>query len=430
MEALLEFLSFQDPSVRMVTLGAVILTASSALVGSFTFLKKKALIGDAVAHAVLPGVCLAFLLSGEKNPLLLIIGAFITGWLSLNIIDFVTNESKIKEDTAIALVLSVFFGFGILLLTFIQHGDYAEQSGLDHFLFGQAASLVGEDLIIFLSVGLLLIALILLFFKELTLISFDRQFAQTSGLPVKWLELLLTSMTVLAVVIGIQAVGVVLMAAMLITPPAAARYWTDYLPRMVLLAAIFGAFSGFSGALISYVSPAMPTGPWIVMVATTIALLSILFAPARGIIFKMKRQQENQLKILTENILKSFYHLGQKHQDMKHRYSFDEIHSIRPSIPKPRLKKGLRVLEKEGFLRKKENSYRLSAEGTEKGKRVVKLHRLWEVYLTEYLYLDPDHVHDSAETMEHVITPELEKKLEEMLNYPDRDPHDEEIPYT
>ncbi|BDC98880.1 iron chelate uptake ABC transporter family permease subunit [Persicobacter psychrovividus] len=429
MEALLEFLSFQDPSVRMVTLGAIILTASSALVGCFTFLKKQALIGDAVAHAVLPGVCLAFLLTGVKNPIYLIIGAFTTGWLSLQLINFISQHSKIKEDTAISLVLSVFFGFGILLMTFIQHGDYADQSGLDHFLFGQAASLVGSDLIIFLTVGLAIMALILLFFKELTLIAFDRDFASATGLPVKWLELLLTSLTVLAVVIGIQAVGVVLMAAMLITPPAAARYWTDHLPKMVWFATLFGAFSGFSGAMISYVAPSMPTGPWIVVIATTIALISILFAPNRGIIFKLRRQYENQHKILTENILKSFFYLGKNKEDIKKHYSAEALLEIRPNLGLRKLKKGLRSLQKDGYLINEKKGFRLSNEGVARAKRVVKLHRLWEVYLTTYLNLDPDHVHDSAETMEHVITPELEKRLEEKLDFPDRDPHDEEIPY-
>ena len=223
METFKEFFSFSDPSIVSVVVGAILLTASSAVVGTFTFLKKKALVGDAVAHSVLPGICLAFILSGTKNPIWMILGAFLTGWISLVIIDHITTKSKIKEDTAIALILSVFFGIGILMLTNIQHSGNPAQTGLDSFLFGKAAALVGQDLIVFGIVAVILIITVALFFKELKLIAFDSNYAKALGLPVKALDLLLTSLTVLAVVTGIQAVGVVLMAAMLITPAAAAR---------------------------------------------------------------------------------------------------------------------------------------------------------------------------------------------------------------
>ena len=149
MNSLLDFFSFQDPNIRFVALGSVILTASSAIVGTFTFLNKRSLVGDAIAHAVLPGICLGFILAGTKNPFYLIGGAFATGWVSLIAVDYITRRSRIKEDTAIGLVLSVFFGLGIVLLTVIQKSGNAAQSGLDHFLFGKAASLVGEDLYTF-----------------------------------------------------------------------------------------------------------------------------------------------------------------------------------------------------------------------------------------------------------------------------------------
>ena len=200
MDNFIYFFSFADPNVRYVVLGTVLIGISSAIVGCFTFLKKKALVGDAVSHSVLPGICLAFMIAGNKNPLILIIGAFATGWLSLVAIDFITARSKIKKDTAIGLILSVFFGFGILMLTVIQHSGNASQSGLDHFLFGKAASLVGDDLVIFSSMALVLIMSIVLLFKEFTIISFDQDFAQAIGFPVRALELALTTLTVLAVV--------------------------------------------------------------------------------------------------------------------------------------------------------------------------------------------------------------------------------------
>lgn len=422
------FFSFQDPNIRYVVLGSVLLAISAAIVGCFTFLKKRALIGDAVAHSVLPGVCLAFVISGTKNPFYLIIGAFITGWISLRFIDMVVRYSKLKEDTAIGLTLSVFFGIGILILTAIQHSGNANQSGLDSFLFGKAAALVGQDLAVFSAVSVLLLLVVGLLFKELTLLAFDENFGKAIGMPVKALELVLTTLTVLAVVTGIQAVGVVLMAAMLITPAAAARFWTDKLTTMVFLAALFGAISGITGAYISFVAPAMPTGPWVVMVISFIAMLSFFAAPKKGILYKLYQQRKHQQQILEENILKAFFHLGEAGQDFFSPRTTEELMGQRKFLP-GKLRQGIKKLASHGFLRRQGDSWELTPEGKNKGQRIVKLHRLWELYLTEYLRIAPDHVHDDAETIEHIITPEIEASLEKKLNYPTLDPHDEVIPY-
>lgn len=428
MEVLIEFFSFQDPNVVSVVVGAILLTASSAVVGTFTFLKKKALVGDAVAHAVLPGICLAFLLSGNKNPFFLIVGAFITGWISLVLVDTITARSKLKEDTAIALILSVFFGLGILMLTYIQHTGNAAQTGLQSFLFGKAAALVGQDLWVFGIVAVILIVTVILFFKELTLIAFDEHFAHAIGLPVRGLNLLLTSLTVMAVVTGIQAVGVVLMAAMLITPAAAARFWTDDVRLMTFLAALMGAFSGLSGAFVSYTAPTMPTGPWIVMIISMIAIFSFFFAPARGIISNTLRQRNQQAQIMQENLLKELYRLGEKEENHFQERSVQELIEKR-HFPKRPLKAALRQLKRRGYLTHHHGLWQLTQNGKAKGRRVVKLHRLWELYLSKYMKIEPDHVHEDAETIEHVITPELEAQLEALLDYPEVDPHDSKIPY-
>ena len=428
MEQFWEFLSFSEPNIRYVTFGSILLCSSAAVVGSFIFLKKKALVGDAVAHSVLPGVCLGFILAGNKNPVLLIAGAFLTGWLSLVIIDYISAKSKIKEDTAIGLILSVFFGIGILLLTYIQHSGNAAQSGLDHFLFGKAAAMVSSDLIVFSGIAFMLIIAVALFFKEFTLISFDIDFARTIGFPVRRLELVLTTLTVLAIVAGIQAIGVVLMAAILITPAAAARFWTDNLRKMVFLAAGFGGFSGLAGAFISYVAPAMPTGPWIVMVISVIALFSFFFAPRKGILMKFisRKKMENQIR--EENILKLLFQLGQKDGNYFQQRSVEEILARRPFKSK-QLITGLERLKKQGFLENGDGRWKFTMAGQKKGARMVKLHRLWEVYLTRYLRIASDHVHEDAETIEHIITPELEAKLEKLLKYPVKDPHQSDIPY-
>jgi len=311
MRSLIELFLAAGSNVRNVLIGSLLLTVTSSVIGCFTFLRKRALLGDAIAHSVLPGVGIAFMLSGTKNPILILIGAFVTGLISVYLMEYITSHSKIKEDTAIGLILSVFFGIGILLLTIIQHSGNASQTGLDSFIFGKAASLMEEDIYIFGGTSIVLLLTIFFFFKEFTLLAFDKNFAIALGLPVKTLEFMLTVVTVLAVVVGIQAVGVVLMAAMLITPAAAARFWSDRIVVMVFLASVIGAFSGVTGSLISYVLPAMPTGPWIVLTVSFIAIFSFVFAPHKGILSKLYLQKKYQTLMLEENILKALYHIGE-----------------------------------------------------------------------------------------------------------------------
>ena len=427
-DQILEFFSFQDVNIRYVALGTVLLGASSAIVGCFTFLRKKALVGDTIAHSILPGICLSFIIFKTKDPLMLLFGAMISGWISVYLVDYISAKSKIKPDTAIGLVLSVFFGVGILLLTYIQHSGNAAQAGLDKFLFGKAASLVQNDVITFGIVSVLLIGTIILFFKQFSLISFDINFAKTIGIPVRMFEVALSTLTVLAVAIGIQTVGVVLMAAMLITPAAAARFWTDKLKVMIVIASIIGSFSGLFGAFISYTAPSMPTGPWIVVVLSFIAIGSLLVAPKNGAISKIKRQQKNKQKILEDNILKLFYKLGEKENDFFKNRSITQLKNQR-EIEENKFLKGLKILKKKNLVIHINDQWVLTQEGKLAGMRIVRIHRLWELYLTTYLRIAPDHVHEDAETIEHIITPEMELKLEHLLDFPKKDPHHTEIPY-
>jgi manganese/zinc/iron transport system permease protein len=428
MNPFVEFFSFTDPNVRYVAFGSVLLTASSALVGTFTFLNKKSLVGDAIAHAVLPGICLGFILAGTKNPLALIVGAFITGWIAIVLMDVITTKTRIKEDTAIGLILSVFFGIGILMLTVIQKSGNAAQSGLDQFLFGKAAALVGTDLLAFVIVALILVVVVFIMFKEFSLLAFDKDYAVSIGWPVRKIQLVLTSLIVLAVVIGIQAVGVVLMAAILITPAAAARFWSNNIRVMLLLASIFGAISGLSGAFISYTAPSMPTGPWIVIVISFIAFFSFFLAPNRGVISRVFRQRKIRKTINDENVLKILYQLGEENKNYFIHRNTNEIirkrkydHSMLITI--------LKRLRRQGYVDQIRNLWCLTEAGKNRALRVVKIHRLWELYLTTYMHIAPDHVHEDADTIEHLLTPELEERLEQQLGYPKVDPHKSEIPY-
>ncbi len=428
MDQFLDFFSFSDPNVRLVTIGTVVLGASSAVVGSFAFLRKRALVGDAVAHAILPGIVLAFVMSNSKHPLVLLVGAFVTGWLALFSMEFFTNRTKLKPDTVIGLVLSVFFGVGILLLTAVQHSDIDNQSGLDKFLFGKAASMTQSDVITFTWLAILLLIVTIIFFKAFRVVAFNRDFAQTLGLPVRMIEFVLSTITVLAITSGIQAVGVVLMAALLITPAAAARTWTDSLVVMTILAAGIGAIGGVVGSYISFVAPNMPTGPWIVMALSLFTLFSLLFAPKRGVLAKMKLQRENRNKILRENLLKAIYQTGERLGNPASIISKEQLLEKRSFSPME-LRQALQKLRKKLWIIGEDEQWRLSETGLVEAARVVRLHRLWEMYLTERMNMQSDHIHPNAETMEHIITPEIEKELIKELEHPEKDPHDSEIPY-
>ncbi len=428
MNELIDFVLLRDPNVRWVVIAVTLICTSASVVGCFTFLRKRALIGDAISHAILPGICLAFMIAQTKNPLILLTGAFVSGWVGILTIDLIVERSKIKTDAALGLVLSVFYGVGILLLTVIQSSGNAAQSGLDKFLFGKAAAMTRDDILVFTIFGLLLLIIVLALFNAFKLISFDRDFAVAKGFPVRRLEFTLSVLTVLAIAIGIQAVGVVLMAAFLIAPAAAARYWTNQLGVMVFLAVAFSVASGLVGTYVSYVVTNMPTGPWIVTVMSVLTVVSVVIGRQRGVLYRWLQQRRNGRKILRENILKCLYHLGEADGNFAAMRTQQEIQQRR-GIRLPQLKKGLKILRNKDLVNLQDGQAGLTPEGVSQGAQITKIHRLWELYLTQYMQLPADHVHDDAEAIEHIITPEIERELESQLEYPTRDPHNQPITY-
>lgn len=424
----LEFFRFSSVNVIYVLTGCVLLGVSAGAVGSFAFLRRRALLGDALAHAALPGVCVAFMLTGTKSAAVMLGGALVSCWLGALAVDWIVRHTRCKEDSALGMVLSVFFGVGMLLLTHIQHSGNAAQSGLDKFLFGQAAGLIGRDVAVLIGVALALCCTVALAYKEFKAISFDPDFAQTVGLPARFLEVLLATLIVLAVAIGLQAVGVVLMAAMLVTPAAAARYWTDRLSAMLALAAAFGAISGALGAYTSYLSTKMPTGPWMVTAATFFFLVSLIFAPKRGVLARLARLFRFRRKTASENLLRTLYGFGEAQSDWETPHSIPEMLQHRGASVR-QLRRTLARLSKSGDVEEvTPGMFRLTSNGKVRGARVTRLHRLWELYLTRKLEIAPDHVHDDAEEIEHILTPDLERRLLELLEHPSEDPHGKHIP--
>ncbi len=423
----LRFLSLGDATVRFVLFGAVMLAGATGLLGCFTFLRKRSLVGDAVAHASLPGICLAYLVSESKEPHVLLLGAILTGWIGAICIDLIRAHSPLKEDTAIAIVLTVFFGAGICLLTFIQGAGGAGQAGLDKFLFGQAASLVAKDLWALGILSLVLCGAVALTYKEFKILSFDPDFARAVGLRVHAYEVLLTTLLVAAIAIGLRMVGVVLMAALLITPAAAARQWTDRLPMMLLLAGGFGSAAGAVGAFASSLAPHMPTGPWIVVTVTLIFTVSLLFAPRRGVLARALRAFRGRTVVASENLITTLYRLGEHARDFGRAWPLESILRYR-RLASPRALRILARLEKQGFVRGEKDHWILTGTGFRMAERIIRRHRLWELYLTEQVNLPVEKVHQDAEEVEHWLTQAQEDELEAILASPTIDPHTHPIP--
>jgi manganese/zinc/iron transport system permease protein len=271
-------------NLLLVLLSVSLLGASAGLIGCFAVLRRRALTGDALAHAALPGLCLAFIVVGERSLPAMLLGAFLAGLLGVAIIAALRRWTRIKEDAAIGIVLSVFFGAGAVLSRIIQGISGGSRAGLESYIFGSTAGMTSEDLTWITSLALLTLFAVLVLFKEFQLIAFDPAFAQAQGWPVYRLDLVLMGLIALAVVIGLPAVGVLLIAALLIIPAAAARFWTNRLSRMLLFAALFGVLAGTGGTLLSATLPRLPTGATINLVAIGIFLASALAAPRRGLV--------------------------------------------------------------------------------------------------------------------------------------------------
>ncbi|MDQ7916601.1 metal ABC transporter permease [Mesonia sp. MT50] len=349
---------FTNYTLRTITLGTTVLGAICGMLGSFAVLRKQSLLGDAISHASLPGIALAFILTGVKDANLILIGALISGLIGTFWIKGIVRRTRLKSDTALGLILSLFFGFGMLLLTFIQKMPNANQAGLDKYLFGQAATLVEQDVWVMATVTGVSLIVLLLFWKELKLLLFDADYTKTLGFNTKFLDILITSFIVLAIVMGLQTVGVVLMSAMLLAPAAAARQWTNSLGTMIILASIFGAFSGVFGTAISASQDNLSTGPVIVLVAAGFVLISFVFSPSRGILFRELRFRQNRKELHLKKTLTFMYRIVKNHDDITHPHAIRILNNFQGFT-----KKTLTKLEEQELIKIAGNEWSMTHKG-------------------------------------------------------------------
>ena len=302
----------QSYTTQMVLLGTALLGLASGIAGTFAVLRKESLIGDGLSHAALPGVVIAFLLTGIKDIEVLIIGAALSSITAAWLITITVENSKIKFDGALATILSAFFGLGMVLLTYLQSLNNAGQAGLSKFIFGQAATILARDVYITSAAALIIIVLTALFWKELKLISFDVEYAKTLQIPVTFTLILYRSLLIMTIIIGIQSVGAILISSLLIAPAVGARQWTNKLGTMCILAGLFGMVSAMGGTIWSTTVQKLPTGPAIIVILSVIVLLSLIFAPNRGILWQYRRNKQSKQALLSETARISPADLQQK----------------------------------------------------------------------------------------------------------------------
>lgn len=414
----------QDYNTRVVVAGTTLLGLAAGLVGSFTLLRRRALLGDALSHATLPGIGLAYVLvtalggNGKSLPVLLL-GAAVSGLVGMGAILLIRNTSRLKEDAALGIVLSVFFGIGVAILGVAQQtGGHA--AGLEGFIYGKAASLRAGDAWLIGGVSLGCLLLSAAYFKELKLVCFDEAFAGSRGYPVFWLDVLLMGLVVLVTIIGLQSVGLILMIALLVIPPAAARFWTADMMKMAWLSALSGAVCCLVGASLSAVFPRLPSGAVIVLVAAVMFLTSMFAGSQRGILARRVRRIRLERSIDREHLLRGLYEILESRttdgppgpQEAVLERSLLEVRSWSAK----RLKQVIRRCEREGLVVERGGrEVVMTRSGFREAARLVHQHRLWELYLLEYADTAAARVDRQADTIEHAIEPEIVAELERLL---------------
>lgn len=427
METLTRVLLLLDYNTRLVVLSTSLLGVASGLIGSFLLLRKRSLMGDALSHATLPGIALAFLLLvalGGDGKLLpgLLAGAALTGVLGFLAVQTISGLTRIKDDAAMGIILSVFFGAGIVLLGFIQSMPEGSAAGLQAFIYGKAASMVLNDFLLLATVAVLCIVASLLLFKEFRLLCFDTSYARSQGWPTALLDTALLALVTGVTVAGLQAVGLILIIAFLIIPAAAARMWTHRFGRMLALAGLLGGLSGWGGASASALAVDMPAGAIIVLTASAIFGISLLAGPDRGLVARYLRHRQLKRRIGRQHFLRAmFEHLepglpeGQPLSALAHQpVPLDKLLPKRSWTPR-RLQAIAADLYHEALIEQLNGEAALTEHGLEEAARVTRNHRLWELYLMEHADIAPSHVDRDADTVEHILGEAITRHLEQSL---------------
>lgn len=405
-------------NTALVLAGTSLLGASSGLIGAFALLRRRALLGDTLAHAALPGLCLGFLFWGDRSLPVMLMGGLLSGIAGISLVAALRRFTRVKDDAALGIVLSLFFGGGLALVRFIQtRAVGGSRAGIDHYIFGSAAGMIAGDVKLIAAVATVCLLAVVLLYKEFRLVTFDSAFARVQGWPAALLDFLLMLLVSITVIIALPAAGVVLTAALLILPAAAARFWTEWLAAMLILSALFGALIGAAGTVLSAAGSGLPTGPTIVLAGGAVFASSMLFARRRGLIAKALADYRSRRCIDEQKLLLAAYSITRDTPSI----AFDALrHQV--ALSGSRLRTAARRAESARLLRREHaESWSLTETGLRRAAAVNRAHRLWRLFLTEYpdsasLFSDLN-VETIDELLPAEIVTELETKLE---NLPER----------
>lgn len=413
-----------------VMLGTALLGATAGVIGTFAVLRRRALVGDMLSHSALPGICLAFILLGSRNIVGLSLGALATGLIGTGVVTVITRWTRTKEDAAIGIVLSTFFGAGVVLLTVVQRSSTGNQAGLDKFLFGETAGMRSSDIQMLIATAVFALVVVVALFKEFELMSFDVDFATSQGWPTLVLDLVMMGTLAVVTVVGLPIVGVILMAAMIILPGAGARFWTHHLGRMLVIAGLAGAAAGVVGTLLASPLPAqwlgmssadlgasrrnIPPGPLIVLTAAAFFLCSLLFAPQQGVVAHAIAELRLRLRISREHLLRALYELSEPSLPNRPKISQSQLEAHR-TWDGNWLNWWLGRAESNGLVVRENHGVQLTPAGLKAAAEVTRTHRLWELYLMTNAGIAADHVDRDADDVEHLLPAPLINELEQRL---------------
>jgi manganese/zinc/iron transport system permease protein len=424
MDTLWRALSLEDHNTRVVLAGACLFGAAAGLAGTFLLLRKRSLLGDTLGHATLPGIALAFLVAQSmgatgRSFLWLGTGAALSGLAGMGAVLFIRHYSRVKDDAALAIVLSVFFGLGVALLSAIQQLPGGQAAGLEHLIYGNPASMAATDAWFVFLAALGVIVLCVVFFKEFTLLSFDEAFANVTGWPVRLLDWMLMGIILLVTVVGIQNVGILLVVALLVIPPATARFWSDNMKVNAMVSALTGSGAALLGVLASAITRGLPTGALIVLAAVLFFGVSMLFGKRRGLVIRHLQTRAAAVRLGREHMLRAIFECA----ETTGRFTATRLLEIKRPWSRSEVSQRLSELAEEGLVTVSPdgNIVQFTRSGENEARRLVRNHRLWELYLINHADVAPARVDRDADLIEHVLDPRLVDELEILLDQSARD---------
>ncbi|MCF8248040.1 MAG: metal ABC transporter permease [Saprospiraceae bacterium] len=409
---------FAEPWAIRALIASALVGITCGILGCFIVLRNMALIGDALSHAILPGVVVAFMIGLGGNTIGRFAGAVIAGLLTAIIITWIQRNVKTKNDAAIGIVFTAMFSLGVIGISYIsrQPGVHLD---LKDFLFGQVLGVTNEDLWLTFGVTGYVLVSVVVFYRYLFITTFQPVIAQTMGISVSTMHYFLMLLLSFAVVAALSTVGVILVVAMLVTPASTALLLTNRLHYALVIAAFFGFLSAAAGLFFAILFETTP-GPAMAVTATVFYLVAAFFSPKKGLVFRFFQKRRLQSRIRLEDVLKLAYRQQQQGQ-----LTLDGLLQGL-GFSKTALQTQLQILRSKNLLEK--NSLALTEEGREEGRRLVRAHRLWETYLASEMGLSAEQIHEDADKYEHLLTDEILDEVDKTLGYPTTDPHGSPIP--